>query len=62
MIQMNPFITSSLAVVMFAAIGLSQELPDSGSDVARSRSNAGIWKTMIVEGERAAPLAQNTTG
>lgn len=58
MIRMKPFITSSLAVVMFAAIGLSQDLPDLGTEngnVPLSRSNAGIWKTMVFEGSEVLP-------
>ena len=58
MIRMKPFITSSLAVVMFAATGLSQEPSDSGTEngnVAWSRRNAGIWKTMVLEGRELLP-------
>jgi len=37
---------------------ISQELPDSGTEngnVARSRRNAGIWKTMVLEGRELLP-------
>lgn len=51
MIRMKPFITSSVAVVMFAGLGLSQELPNSASE----NGNAGIWKPMVFDGRELLP-------